>query len=73
MSYVHCAIKLSLLKNFLFAFSSRFAINLYLFAVYVNDVDCSSTGRHVLLYADDIILIALSISQSEKLLHKVRK
>ena len=42
----------------------------YLFAVYVNDVDCSSTGRHVILYADDIILIASSISELEKLLHK---
>ena len=41
----------------------------YLFAVYVNDVDCSSTGRHV---ADDIILIASSISELEKLLHKCK-
>ena len=39
----------------------------YLFAVYVNDVDCSSTGRHVVLCADDIILIASSISELEKL------
>jgi len=30
----------------------------YLFAVYVNDVDCSRTGCHVILYADDILLIA---------------
>jgi len=42
----------------------------YLFAVYVNDVDCSSTGCHVVMYADDIIFIASSISQLEKLLHK---
>ena len=42
----------------------------YLFAVYVNDVDFSSTGCHVVMYADDIILIASSILQLEKLLHK---
>ena len=42
----------------------------YLFAVYVNDVDCSSTGCHVVMHADDIIFIASSISQLEKLLHK---
>ena len=41
----------------------------YLFAVYVNDVDCSRTGCHVILYADDILLIAPTITQLEKLLH----
>ena len=41
----------------------------YLFAVYVNDVDCSRTGCHVILYADDILLIAPTITQVEKLLH----
>jgi len=34
-----------------------FVLSPYLFAVYVNDVDCSHTGCHVILYADDILLI----------------
>jgi len=42
----------------------------YLFAVYVNDVDYSSASCHVILYADDILLIASSVSELEKLLHK---
>jgi len=41
----------------------------YLFAVYVNDVDYSSTSCHVILYADDILLLASSILELEKLLH----
>jgi len=45
----------------------------YLFAVHVNDVACSSTGRHVILYADDIILIALSNIRIGKIITQVRK
>ena len=43
----------------------------YLFAVYVNDVDCSRTGCHVILYADDrpILLIAPTITQLEGSVH----
>ena len=41
----------------------------YLFAVYVNDVDYSSTSCHVILYADDILLLASSISELERVLH----
>jgi len=42
----------------------------YLFAVYINDVDLSCIGCHVIMYADDIILIASSITELENLLHK---
>ena len=42
----------------------------YLFAVYINDVDLFCIGCHVIMYADDIILIASSITELENLLHK---
>jgi len=45
----------------------------YLFAVYVNDVDYSGTSCHVILYADDILSLASSISELEKLLHACQK
>jgi len=35
----------------------------------VNDVDYYSTSCHVILYTDDILLLASSISELEKLLH----
>jgi len=38
-------------------------LSLYLFAGYINDVDLSCIGCHVIMYADDIILIASSITE----------
>ena len=44
-----------------------------LFAIYVDDVArCCKNERylHIILYADDILLLALSVTQLEKLLRK---